>query len=442
MAVIGNLAFHRLFPREGRKNILLYLVDALRADLGGTGEELFRSRFADGTVFASAYANATFTACSVPALFTGRYAFTLIKKAGQIPNLSEDILLLAEYLKSKDYTTAAFINNPWLDHTRASQGFDFVFHCWGHSNETASPFPSPAFYAAAKYGEMAALLSRFVRENGDKPLFIYIHTMETHVPYEVPLGDRMYSAGADRRILEEIFQKFAKSPEYPALPEPTAAQLAVLKAQYKDAVRKAFHFFDKVDRDLEAADVLDSSSLRILTADHGERFFEHRSWIHGPPDMYEEVLRVPLMVRGGGFPPGVCGARVQLVDIFPTIVDWLGDSPPDGLPGRSLRDAAAQGDGSAGTDDRIVYADGQGAFPHYAFLAGSLKVWVKGGNIEVFDLEKDPRETVNLAGDARYRDIVKRARAFRRSLKNQPAESPDRLSEQERERLKSLGYVR
>jgi len=442
VAVIGNLSFFHSFPGQGKRNIVIYLVDALRADMGGAPEELFQSHFKDGAVFTSAYANATFTAYSIPALFSGQYTYTLIGKNGDSPILPKNMLLLGKYLKSKGYTTAAFINNPWLDHTHSAQGFDFIFHCWSPSLEKASPFPSLGFYMGGKYGEMENFIRRFAQENGNKPVFIYIHTMEPHIPYEIPLEKRKYSAGADRRVLGEIFEKVTQSLGYPDFADPTRTQLLVLKAMYKDDVRMAYDFFQRVNRNLADDHILDSSSLCILAADHGERFYEHRSWIHGPPDMYQEVLRIPLMVKGAGIPPGVFAGKVQLTDVFPTIMDWLGDPPLARFVGRSLRESIRTGGGNAGTDDHFIYADGAGDFPHYACIEGNIKVIVRDKEIEVYNLEKDPRETVDLSRDPRYRQAVDRARLFRRNLKIQSSEPPARLSEQERERLKSLGYIR
>jgi len=445
VGVVGNLSFFRPFKDNRKKNIVLYLVDALRADMGGATDELFPSYFEDGAVFTSAYANATFTAYSIPTLFTGRYTFTLIGKNGELPHVAGNKLLLAEYLKSKGYTTAAFINNPWPDHTNSTQGFDFIYHCWSPVAKS-SPYPTPGEYKALKYGDMETFLRKFTRENRNKPVFIYIHTMEPHVSYEIPLEKRKYSANADRRVLQELFEKVAQSPAYPVLVNPTDKQLSALKAMYKDDVLTAYDFFKLVNQHLENNLTWNSSSLYIFTADHGERFYEHGSWIHGPPDMYQEVLRIPLMMKGAGVTPGIFNRNVQLTDVFPTIMNWLGDSPQGNFVGRSLLETIdierKSSGGQGGTSDRFIYADGAGDLPHYAYIEGKIKVIVKDKAIEVYDLEKDRGETVNLSQNTQYKPIIRKAQLFRQKYKRQLMKSINGFSDQERERLKSLGYIR
>lgn len=431
MGALGNMCLYR--RTDNRRNVVFYLVDALRADMAGIDKKLFDAYFEDGAIFTSAYANATLTSNSLAAIFSGKYEFTLVEKDGDSPRIAENETLLAEYLKAKGYTTAAFINNPWLDHTNASQGFDFVNHCWGYApGEKASAFPGKEIYAASKYGEMEEYIHRFVRENKEKPVFIYIHTMESHVPYEPPLEMRNYSANADRTILNTLFEKVTQSPSYPVLIDPTNEQLNVLKALYKDQVLIANDFFMKMNNYLQTELIINPQALYIFSADHGERFYEHRSWIHGPPDVYNEVLRIPLMIKGPGIKAGVYRQPVQSLDIYPTIVEWLGDKPPDFTVGRSLL--------AREPVDRVIYTDGVGD-SHYAYIDGKMKVIIKGNTVEVYDLEKDPAEKTNLRARLEFKNLIDRAKRFREKFTRTGKGKESRLSEQEKQRLKTLGYI-
>ncbi len=431
VGALGNMCLYR--RTDKRRNVVFYLVDALRADMGGIDKKLFDSYFQNGAIFTSAYTNATLTSNSLSAIFTGKYKFTLVEKDGDSPRIDENEYLLAEYLKARGYTTAAFISNPWLDHTNASQGFDFVNHCWGYvGGEKASAFPSKAFYVASKYGEMEDHIHRFVRQNKEKPVFIFIHTLEPHVPYEPPLAMRKYSANADPVILNTLFEKVTQSPSYPILTDPDKKQLSLLKSLYKDEVLIAYDFFMKVNSYLETELIINPQSLYILTADHGERFFEHRSWIHGPPDVYNEVLRIPLMIKGPGIKAGVYGQNVQSMDIYPSVVDWWGDNPLENLAGKSLLGREPIG--------RVIYADGIGD-SHYAYIDGKMKVIIKGNAIEVYDLEKDPGEKTNLRSRLEFKSLIDRAKRFREKFKRSGEGKENRLSEQEKQRLKTLGYI-
>ena len=435
-ALLGNLRmFHRF---KERRNVVIYLIDALRSDKGGIAEELFEKEFKDDAVFRNAYANATRTADSLPALFSGKYKFTLVDKDEEVPFLSNRELLLAEYFKAKGYTTAAFINNPWLALSNATQGFDYVNFCWDPIKESR-PIPSPVDYHRVKYGKLKIFLESFARENVDKPVFIYIHTMETHVPYEVPAEDRHYAKGASPEVLETLYKHVTKSPQYPSLDNPSKAELDTLKSLYKDAVLQASRYFTSVHDALYSEGILHDTSLLILTSDHGERFFEHKSWIHGPPDVYNEVLRIPLMMKGRNVLPGVYDRNVQLLDVYPMLMDWMGDAPLKIFSGTSL--LTYMREGPRVFEDRMIYADGTGNLPQYAFVRNNLKVIMNGSKLEIFDLRKDPGEGTNIAGKRTYAGLIEEAESFRKQFERSQKKMRAELTAEERKRLRSLGYI-
>jgi arylsulfatase A-like enzyme len=303
-----------------------------------------------------------------------------------------------------------------------------------------------------KYGDMRALLEAFVEHNREKPVFIYIHAMEPHIPYETPRDTSVYSTGYDENLLEKLYQSFHKSPPYPSLENPTEEELGAVRNLYRDAVLRGHTFFEETKNYLETSGALDEASLLILSSDHGERFYEHRSWIHGPPDVYNEVLRIPLMMAGPGINPGVYEENVQLLDIYPTLLDWMGEDIFAYFPGRSLLSiigealAAGTGDetgGDAGTSDlRPIYADGTGAQGQYAVFWNGLKVIVDGSAVEVYDLRKDPDKTQNRASDRRYQRYIKEARIFQAKFRREGQGKQRGLSAEEKERLKILGYIK
>jgi arylsulfatase A-like enzyme len=442
MGALGNVSLYRDFP--GNKNVVFYLVDGVRADKCGIEKKVFESSFKNGAIFENAYANATRTADSLPALFTGKYKFTLVEKKHDVPDVQESEFLLAEYFKSKGYTTAAFINNPWLHHSNSSQGFDFINFCWKHVKK-ASPFPSQNDYINAKYGEMEKYLREFVRQNKNKPVFVYIHTMEPHVPYEPPGKMRKYSANADPGILTTLFKQVTQSPLYPSLTNPGEEQLNVLKSLYKDQLLIAHDFFKKVHDYLEAESIINPMSLVILTSDHGERFYDHGSWIHGPPDVYNEVLRIPLMIKGPRIKPGTYAHNVQLVDVYPTIVDWFGDKPRKNLVGNSLLGYMNRIKKDEVFTERAIYIDGTGDPHHYgyAYIKNKIKVIIDGDKVEVYHLGNDPGETVNMEKDPRFKKLIAEAKAFGQKFKHTVDKNRKKrkMSQQEIQRLKTLGYI-
>jgi arylsulfatase A-like enzyme len=436
VGILGNLCLFKEF--KDKRNIIFYLIDALRADSRLLNAELDEGIFKKGGIFQNAYANATRTADSLPSLFSGKYKFTLVGNCQDVPHLPEKEYLIPEYLKSKGYTTVAFTSNPWLIRSNSSQGFDFINSCWKHVKK-AKAFPSQEDYINLKYGDMERYLDEFVKTNKNKPVFIYIHTIEPHVPYEPPLKMRKYSAGADKEVLDTLFEKVTRSPNYPSLKNPSEEQLETLKSLYKDQTQIAANFFKNIHKYLMDNSIIDQSSLLILSSDHGERFFEHKSWIHGPPDVYNEVVRIPLKIKGFKVKSGIYKDNIQLVDIYPTIIDWLGDKPNKDLAGYSLIDYI--NNRPEWFSQRLIYIDGTGTTAHYAVIKDMIKVIINREQIEIYNLQRDPGETKNLVGDTQYQNLVSSAKTFIKRFKKTYGKKRPKMSPQEKERLKTLGYI-
>lgn len=432
--VLGNFTFFRK-KEEKPKNFVFYLIDALRGDYGGLTEakELFESHFKEGAIFKNAYANAAWTADSLAVIFSGKYKFSLVDDQVYHPNLAEEEFLLAEYMKGKGYATAAFIANSFLVKNNSYQGFDFVYLCWKGKRDL-SMFPSRIEYTAYKYGDMEVFIRDFARQNRDKKLFIYIHTLEPHDPYELPLEMRRYSRNIGIELLKSVYGKFKIF-----LKNPVPEQVETLKALYRDEVPASYDFFEKTTGLFEQEGILSGNSLYLLTADHGERFFEHGSWVHGRPDVYNEVLRIPFMMKGPGIKPGYYEKNVQLADIYPTVMDWLGDRKVGAIVGDSLLTYIH---GKADNfNNRVIYADGTKHPFQYAYITGDIKIIIENDRNRVYDLSIDPGETKNLAGEKRFSEMIKAARRFRGKFKKSSGKKDSGLNAEERERLKSLGYI-
>jgi arylsulfatase A-like enzyme len=433
--ILGNLSFY--YKKENPENIVFYLVDALRSDYGGIKEDLFETQFKGGSVFQNAYANAAWTGDSLPVIFTGKYKFTLVENPVFQPNLPENEFLLAEYLKSKGYTTVAFIANSFLVKNNTHQGFDLVYLCWG-DNRKLSIFPEQEEYINYKYGKMKEFIHQFVEKNKHKKLFIYIHTLEPHDPYELPQAMRCYSKDKSMELLERVNGKFKVH-----LPNPTPAQVDTLKSLYQDDVVASFRFLQHTHTLFNSANICNKNSLFIFTSDHGERFFEHRSWVHGTPDVYNEVLRIPMILQGPGFQPGFYTPNVQLADLYPTIMDWLGDPKNSEMIGDSLL-TCTRNQNPDQFKSRPIYSDGTKHPFQHSIITGNTKIIIDGNNHMVFDLSKDPSETHNLALLGRYQSLITWARNFRKSYKKSTPNTKKKntsIRGEELQRLKSLGYL-
>ena len=156
-----------------------------------------------------------------------------------------------------------------------------------------------------------------------------------------------------------------------------------------------------VGRVLDAlhANGLDSDTLVIYASDHGEQARAHGAW--GKISMYEDSLRVPLLIRGPGVAAGrVCRHPVSLLDLYPTIGEAMGLRPPDFARGASLLDlAGGHGDGASRPDHAIAECH---LFPRAASFAVRQGHWklieTLGSQPLLFNLAEDPGELHDRAG--------------------------------------------
>jgi arylsulfatase A-like enzyme len=151
-----------------------------------------------------------------------------------------------------------------------------------------------------------------------RPRFAMIHYMDPHDPYMLHDGS---GVGYTSALIG-------------ANPDP---------AQWRDTLEAAYHReVAYLDEHLGPVLAALNDAIVVFTGDHGEEFYEHGGWFHGPT-VYEEVLRVPLIVR---FPGGEGGGRVSTalarhVDFMPTVLRWAGLEASPELPGVPLFDDAA-----------------------------------------------------------------------------------------------------
>jgi arylsulfatase A-like enzyme len=135
------------------------------------------------------------------------------------------------------------------------------------------------------------------------------------------------------------------------------------------------------------------NAVVLITADHGEEFLDHGGLLHRST-LFEELVRVPLILWGRSVPAGVVDpALVSTVDIAPTLLAAAGIEPPKAMEGRNVLAA----DTTPWGDQRVFAQYGTKndslRTPRYKLIRGS------GGRLALFDLEPDPQERRNLSRD-------------------------------------------
>jgi iduronate 2-sulfatase len=154
---------------------------------------------------------------------------------------------------------------------------------------------------------------------------------------------------------------------------------------------------------LEAAG-LDDSTIVIFTSDHGYHLGEHDFW--AKVSLHDESAQVPLIISVPGKQPAVCDSFVELIDLYPTISGLCGLEVPARLQGLDIAPTLDNPD--ADIRDTAFSVNGKGFLLRdndFAFIQYGEDA--KGG-IELFDMQKDPKQYTNLTSDERHSSVVER----------------------------------
>jgi arylsulfatase A-like enzyme len=192
--------------------------------------------------------------------------------------------------------------------------------------------------------------------------------------------------------------------------------------------------------DLERRHLL-AETVVVVAADHGESFGEHGEGGHGL-QLYEEVIRVPLIISAPGLRPRHVSTVASLVDVMPTVLDLVGASTPN-IDGASLLPELT---GGPAATDRIAYSESMyparfGRSPLRAVRDDRFKL-IDAGRPELYDLGRDPSEAHNLASE-RGAALAGMSRTLARLSASTSVALPTSraVSAELRERLAALGYV-
>jgi choline-sulfatase len=437
--------------------VILISIDTLRADhLSAYGYTKIRTPHIDsyaqgGTLFTRAEAQVPLTLPSHTSLFTSTYPFeNRVEENGE--RVPAGVVTLASVLKARGYQTAAFIGSDFLDRRYGlDQGFDVY----------DSPFDMPTTGVtnplALSLRRDGALVVRAARQwldaHSGQPVMVFVHLFDLHFPYTLPpevarqKGISRYDAQ-----LEYVDQTMGR---------------------FQDALKQS-GWWDK--------------SLVVVFGDHGEGLGDHQEADHGYY-IYESTLHVPLMMhwpragetrnsklenRNSSGASLLANSKVEtvnlrrfssfdfrvspssdfrvsaswpvgLIDVAPTILDYLRVPPPASFEGQSQLGALkSEADGPP----RAVYSES--LYAHDAFSWAPLRAlrlgkykYIQAPKAELYDLDADPREQVNLlhqnaAMAAELQNhlgaLLTRYASTRRATP--PALSPEALAE-----LESLGYL-
>ncbi len=420
-------------------NVVLVSIDTLRADhLGAYGYGRPTSPVIDGlasggVLFEQAVANSPWTLPSHGSMHTGLFPRTHGLK-GYDTRLADGTSTLATLLRDAGYSTLGLVNVPWLGRRHGfERGFDQY-----------------VMFPPVTTGDRTRCLNRqidrairWLDEQNAGPFFVFLHNYDVHSTYD-PSDEYLgrFASPYDGKFCGETAE----------LERVRAGQAEMSSSDLRHVIDRYDAGIRELDHDLERFfDYLEDRKLAqdtivVLTSDHGEEFMEHGGILHGRT-MYEEVLAVPLMLRGPGIPAGrrVSGL-VQLTDILPTVAELAGVPAPEGVEGESLVGSWSRGE----TIDsrRLAYAEADHRNDEDDILRmvrlGSVKLIHNRMTRQsrLFDLGRDPQETEDLA--AQDPETLRTLDAALRSymdLELEPTADLPPLTDEQLERLRSLGYV-
>jgi len=443
-----------MVPNEGF-DVLLISLDTQRADhLGCYGAEGVATPATDGlarrgVLFRSAIAAIPRTTQNVATILTGRYPIEHgVRELDD--TLAEGETTLAELLRERGFRTAAFVGGGPLGRDQGIyQGFETVWARVYEQQARAVPVVLRAIGWLALHGH--------------RRYFLWVHLYDPHFYYAPPWP--FYSLRDPRNrevrsLYEDLHSGRRRHGELHfqnRLSEPLRAYLRQL---YRGEVEYTDFAVGLLLGAVRILGWLDGGrdTLVVLTADHGESLGEHDYfYLHGNY-LYEPDVRVPLVVSLPSVLPegAVVEAQVRSVDILPTILELVDPGASCPASGRSLlslvrgeeradRPAFIESDSNIWKENPRSYGPGI-AGKWLALRDGRYKLiripHPEGDRFELYDLEQDPEERVNLY--AVRPDVALRLRQeLDRWIAAAPRreEKPRGLDEETRRRLRSLGYV-
>ena len=479
-------------------NLLFIYTDQQRPDsLAAYGNDLIQmpnlNRLAEeSVVFDQAYVTQPVCQPSRASILTGLYPHTAGVNTGYIYNpLKEETRCLPEMIESSDHLYAHYGKWHLGDDVFAQHGFedwisiedlqhrvvytegrDTFKNCTYHDYLVKQGFEpdrveedgfesfSSGYCARLpeEHGKPAYLAreaSRFIRENKARPFLLYMSIFEPHQPYFGPRDDQYDPAeitlppnfenpptedqSLKARALYHLYNEQGFGERGYSNSGLTAEQdWRGLIARYWGLCSLVDTHVGTVLDTLEECGLVDNTIV-VFTSDHGDLMGSHQ--LRGKGLMFEESVRVPLLIRL----PGGTGKRVKgpvgHVDLMPTLLDLLDQPIPGHLQGKSLRPLMQQeGTSSA---DRDVFIEWEGPQPPEGFVPESMKGVVTEADIaastsdpvrtivapegwkfvcsplgehELYNLREDPIEVCNLARNPEYRslqrDLTARIRAW------------------------------
>ena len=449
-------------PETDTTNIILISLDTVRPDhLHCYGYErntspAIDSLAADGVLFKNTYSTTSWTLPGHVSLLTSLNCFhhqvySLLQK------MNRETPTLADILRAQQFYCAAFTGGGYLSETYGfSKGFDSYQEIKLHGDQAIR---------LDEAERLAQLASHWLEDNKHKNFFLFLHTYQPHDPYAnlSDIGKEYLDKNAEweQVKMESLFDERGRfGTQISSSSQQNIIDLYDGEIKYTDVL-----FVQPIVEKLKELGLYDNS-LIILTSDHGEEFFDHEAWLHDH-SIYDEGIRIPLIVK---FPYGEYkGIQIEniarITDIMPTILDretiktnsqqFDGISLVPMIKGKEKKQRTFVSDlalreftlaptlVSINRDRFKFILNKKISSPYTRRMARNFD----GSQIELYDLDKDPGETKNLAANIAYRDMCfelldQIEQMYEKAEKMNMEREEVTLDQSLRERLRALGYIK
>lgn len=429
-------------PETDRPNIVMVMTDDQAVESVRVMDSVRRRIGEDGTTFTRAYASYPLCCPSRASFLTGQYAHNHgvrdnVPPAGGFSRLESDETL-AVWLQRAGYRTihvGKYLNQYGKDNPAvAPPGWEEWF-----TLVDPSTYQFYNYYLATRMGPkafgdeeddyqtdvLADLAVERIRHAAEdqRPFFLSFDTLAPHSTGRIDADEGLTNlppvpaprhAGhfADEPLFASDAIDEADVSDKPRfvreLPPLGADEVERMTAWYRAELESLLAVDEAVERIFEALEevgVVDDTIV-VFTSDNGYLHGEHRL-VEDKRFLYEAASRIPLMIRGPGFPAGeTVDAPVANVDIAPTFVDAAGAKSGIPMDGRSLLDVVGNPDAVA---DRAILLDNRNDGPRVqstgVAVAGYVYYEHSTGERELYDLGADPQQLDNVAGRADLRDV-------------------------------------
>src|SRR5215204_849985 len=441
-AAPARVAARSVQAADTRPNIILLVLDDMRADDLAMMPAVQEFLVAQGTSFTNFFATAPGCAPARASILRGQYPHNhgVRRSDGDLGGfdrfytLGREQSTVATWLQDAGYRTTLigkYLNGYQSDEFPVGVPATYVPPGW---DEWAGVTREPYFklqvnengrvvqYAGAnEYSTdvLAAKALAFVEQSAqrDAPFFLYFAPRAPHEPAQ--FAPRHATAFADISAPRPPSFNEADVSDKPAwmqeIPVMTEQQIHEVDTYYVARLRTLLAVDEMVDSLLDRLRTsgMLASTFFLLTSDNGYHLGEHRI-VQAKGSPYEESIRIPLVVRGPGVPPGeTISALASLVDLAPTFAAWADAAIPDFVDGRSLASLLA-GKAEPAWRQSVpigLYADrpeGSLKQPGFDAVRGEGFIYVESftGEREYYDLTEDPYQLANQASTTSP-DVIK-----------------------------------